>query len=592
MERAPSGFPRVPAGAGSFARRNWTSLSVVVLVAVLLAVHAWWLHEMREGFPTDVDESRYIALGLNFHESLSADGISGLADAWGGQLQFGPLVPLLAVPGYAALDDSLLVAFLPHLLFFAVLVFSSYALARRLATAEIAVVVTLAVACTPVVLDLTRSYHFAIPSAALLVASTYALLASEGLSRRGWSVLWGLLLGLAALSRTISLAFIPAQLIAAGWLLIVRPGPKPARIVNLVTGVGLGTGVAATWYVQSWDTSVGYIATAGYGSGLGPGPERPILSVGYWTNEAIGALDYELYLPLGVVLLIALAIGVVLVADRLRLARGEGRLGETLLGWLKTDVAVVAFVIAEGYAALCSTRNEGIGFRLHLICLSFVLAGVALQRMPWPRVRRVLVAATVVAAVVTAVSKTNITPLSTTARADLTPLGDPYVIDGRGYGTIFAQGYPGVELTDTDRVPDWVRAWPRAYANVATRVTRLARPLGFTPVTSFATNEPRFNSPQVALAARRELGQDLYPIGVFAQADPSSETGYRDQLTSGLRPNVLITIHPAEPNFSAPAPKQRLVEAAARSLGFRRYSEVVLPDDRRVEIFWLPVSSG
>lgn len=178
------------ADSQAFARRHWPALAVAALTAVLAADHLLWLEHSRDGFPFDVDESRYAGFGLGLHDRFAADGLSGFWDAWSELQDFAPLLPLTSVPLFALFGDGQTTILSAQLPFFVALVATAYLLGARLASPATGALVALAVAASPIAIDFTRSYHFAVTSGALLLASLYALLASERFSRSGWSIAW------------------------------------------------------------------------------------------------------------------------------------------------------------------------------------------------------------------------------------------------------------------------------------------------------------------------------------------------------------------------------------------------------------------
>ncbi len=267
-------------------------------------------------------------------------------------------------------------------MFFAVLVASSYGIGARLTSPAGGLLVALVVAATPAVIDFSRSYQFAVTDAAVLAATTYALLASEAFERRGWSLLWGVLLGLTPLARTMAIAFVPAQIIAAAWLILTRSGPaRRRRLVNVALALGLGLLAAATWLASSWHSVSSYLTNFGYGAQSAHfAHSGSRLSVGYWTREAVASVREDLYLPLAALLAITFA------------AAAFAWLRHRRVRWRTSDAVVVLFVLLEGYIAVSSSKNEGVGFRVPLLALLVSLGVAALLRLPWRLLRRTLIA--------------------------------------------------------------------------------------------------------------------------------------------------------------------------------------------------------
>jgi 4-amino-4-deoxy-L-arabinose transferase-like glycosyltransferase len=339
------------------------ALGAIIVASVL--VNFWWLHRFRDGFPVDIDEARYVAFGLRLHDALATGGIGGFWQAWGSQHAFAPLLPLTSVPFYAIFGESLMAAFSSQLLYLGLLIAACFGIGQRVTGSRGAGLLAAgAVACLPAVIDFSRTYQFALTAAALLAASTYALLASERFSHRGWSMTWGALLGLMVLARTMTLAFVPAQLALAVWLVLEDPSRRVTRARNALGGAAVAVATASVWLVTSFSYTITYLTGFGYGGSaerFGSAGSR--LSPGYWTRELVDAVRADLYLPLSLLLALGLILGLsawISSGDR---ARSRTEIAAALRRWSRRGSFVVTIVAVEGYLALSSSRNEGVGFR-------------------------------------------------------------------------------------------------------------------------------------------------------------------------------------------------------------------------------------
>jgi 4-amino-4-deoxy-L-arabinose transferase-like glycosyltransferase len=190
---------------------SWPRAVLAATVIALVAANVAWLWRFRYGYPLDIDEAGYMSTALNFTAAFESDGLGGLWDAFMIQTPQAPLVPLLTVPFQLLFAYRIFPGFLLQECFFVLLVLSSYGIGRRLTTPAYGALTAVAVATIPMVTDFTRHYIFAIDNAALLTAAVFALLASDRLGRRGWALLFGALLGLAVLARTMTLGFAPRR---------------------------------------------------------------------------------------------------------------------------------------------------------------------------------------------------------------------------------------------------------------------------------------------------------------------------------------------------------------------------------------------
>lgn len=598
----PRGFPSYAASR----QVNWPLLSLVAVVAISVAIDLWWLHGFRGGYPLDIDESRYLELGLRLSDGLTSGGPVAFWHVWSAQHDFGPLLPLISVPVYLVLGHTVLGGLATQLVFFVVLVVSSYGIGTRLTSRTGAALVAVVVACTPAVIDFSRTYQFAITDAAVLAATTYALLASEAFTRRGWSLLWGVLLGLIPLARTMAIAFMPAQLLAAVWLVSARPGVGPPqasglrqpRLLNLGIALALGVITAATWLAKSWHSVYSYLTNFGYGAQSAHfSSSGSRLTVGYWTREAVNAVREDIYLPLAALLALSLiiALAAALVTHHHRQPRpgrqsadeSRPRIPAAIRSWAVSDTAIVLFILLEGYVVVSSSRNEGVGFRLPLIPCLVALAIAALLAVPWRLPRRLLIGGLIGVCALNLIMKADVIGgLSDSAVANVPGLGNVPVLTGQGY----IQGYVLGSLETrpgpaTQPLPISQRGWMAAYRQTVAAIYRLARHGHYGPMVALATDEPLINANDFTLAARLHLRRDL-PVTLMP-GPPGAATlaSYERVIQNAARkPNVLITVTNVGLSYFALGGlkdiEQGLLERASTAVGLACRAGIPLPDGR------------
>src|SRR4051794_16589458 len=224
------------------------TIFVVALTAALVVLHLVWLNKFRFGYVTEWDESGYIAIALDNVHSLRDGGLTDLAGTVLGQGLQAPLTPLAAVPFNLLFGDGVDSSLATELPFYAILVLATYGLGRRLMPPWWAALAAACVAGIPLATDYTRLFHFAVPAAAMFTAALWALLRSDRLERRGWAVASGLLLGLTLLSRTMTIAYLPGFVAAAGLPVLLYAERRRERFVNLALLLAAGGAIAAVWY--------------------------------------------------------------------------------------------------------------------------------------------------------------------------------------------------------------------------------------------------------------------------------------------------------------------------------------------------------
>jgi 4-amino-4-deoxy-L-arabinose transferase-like glycosyltransferase len=569
-------------------RRSWPLLLVLGLVLLTGALHLWWLHRFRDGFPLDIDESRYLEFGLDLKHGLDEDGVRGLWRSWEAQTDFGPLLPLVSVPAYGVLGESVINGLAVQIGFYALLVLATYGIGARLTSPAGGALAALAVAATPAVVDLTRTYQFPVTAAAMLAACTYALLASDGLERRGWAVAWGVLLGLTVLARTMTVAFVPAQLLAALWLAAARPGARRRRLGNLAIGTAAGLIAAATWFATHWDAAWSYLTDLGYGSqSAGFGTAESRLTVGYWTRELSEMIRSDLYLPLAVLLCLGVGLGFAACVTALRRRGAETSLRDLARAWATSDTAVVLLVVVEGYLALASSRNQGVGFRVPLIPGLVTLAVAGIWTVRRPPLRVVIAGVLVVVCAINLAMKANVTAaLSGSETVDVPGLGVTPLLGGNGYIHRYVlSALEEPRPSPTRPLSESQKRWLPAYRQIVERI-RTHRPSGGrSPVVGLATQEPLVNANNLTLAARLRFHEHLSVTPLGAPAGAASSSSYRELLSRAPAPDVLVTVSSLGLSYAVltggVAIDQGLMRRAAGSLGFARVASVELPGGRR-----------
>jgi hypothetical protein len=576
---------------------GWSSpggwLAVLGIFVVSFVIGLWWLHHFRAGFPLDIDESRYIAFGLALHDGLAAGAWRDTSHLWTGQQDFAPLLPLTSTPAFGLFGRTLMVALATQFVFLGVLLAGSYGLGSRLTDVRGGVLVTAVVAGTPGIIDFSRSFQFPVTVAAMLTAATFALLASERLDRRGWAIAWGVLLGGTVLTRTMTVAFLPAQLVLAAWLAVESRPDRRRRLLSLALGLLAGLITAATWYGWSWRSVAHYLTGFGYGeSSARFGASGSRFSVDYWSRELGNLVKVELYLPLAILLLVALALGVVAVVAR---RRGHTEsLTAMLRRWSTTDVIVVAVIVAEAYVAVSSSKNEGVGFRLPIIPLVVALAVWCLWQLRWRCVRLALGAGLVAVAALNFIMKADVTStVSRTTIVDVPTIGKTPVLNGTGY--IQGYVYGSFEVSPrpaVDRFPPSEKGWLRSYDKLVSTLTGPRGHLNPDTVVGLSTFEPLMNPNNLSLADRLRFRQSLRVRLLVAPAGRQTQLGLARAVLAPPAAAELVTVDRVGLSYSAltgqAAIKQPLLKRVLRRLHYRRVATVRLPDKRLASVWRQP----
>jgi len=557
-------------------------------IVALVALDVWWLQRFRFGFVTEWDESGYISIALQNSHALSSGGLFSLVSTVIDQGVQAPLVPLSAVPFNVAFGDGVDSSLLAEPTFFALLVVATYGVARRLVSPWWAVLAALSVAAAPMVTDYTRIFHFSVPAAAMFTSALWALLESEGLSRRGWAVGCGLLLGLMVLARSMTIAFLPGFGLAAVLPLVLSPVDRRRRALNFVLLCAGGGALAALWYAPNLFSVGDYLLHFGYGAESSAyGAAHSPVSVGYWTREASGLVG-EIYLPLAAVLaacLLAAATSFALRGDRPRVSR------EVLRTWLAGSTGLTLVVVIEGYVALTSSRNQGTAFALPWLPALVALVVAAVASIRQRRLRQVLASCLAAVALFDVAMKSGLVPeVASPATADLPVLGQTTIADGRGIveAEVEDSGYP--TNGPTEPMPELQREWLPFAEQLARWSYAYAERHGSEPFLASGFDDPLLSNTRIALGAELALSRQLPTLFLKPFPHGDSAASYRTQLQE-THANLLVTGQrgPGTPGIVLTRSR---VEAAARSLGFKQARRFTLPDGRRLTAWWRPAGSA
>jgi hypothetical protein len=552
--------------------------SVAVVVVLALALHYVSLQRFRHGYLTEWDESGYMQFALSNFDALHDHGLVAFAKTVGGRGTFGPLLPAVTAFAYPIVGRGIFGSLLVLPLFFGALVFATYGVARQLVSDAWAVVAALAVAAIPDVTDYTRLYHFSVPATACMTAALWALLRSDGFRRTGWAVSTGVFVALTVLARTMTVAFLPGLVAAAAVAVLVGRSDRRLRIRNLALA-GLATlVVAGPWYIRN-ARSVGDYLFGGYGdSAARYGRHYPIASWGYWTKELRIVLD-SMWLPLGGALALCFAAALVLAALRYR------RYGQLQLSPLTARagrILVLVVVVAEGYLALTSSRNEGTAFALPWLPALVILAVAAAASASARPLRIALAGVLVAVSLVALASKSgSVAPLAAVRNVAVPGFGSVPVTDGRDLiqQMVADAGYDIGPITQP--LPSIHRRWLPLEREVVGWSIRQAKARGTSPQITLGLDDLLFTNTRLILPAQVWFHRFLPVDYLQSSSGGDKVSSYRNQLAS----------HPVNALITGEGPPyasitRRKVEAAARSLGFVRSKAFTLPDGRTIWMWW------
>lgn len=572
-----------------------TDHPVVVVLLVGLVVGAsnlLWTAQNRPDGSWSADEAGYIAHALRIERAprdLTPGDAGPLSTALGPlvvmQGTTGPLVPATSAVATTVGARSIQWATVTQPLFIAIAAAAVAAIVSATSTRRDLrpVVAGIVVLGLPVSVLSARSYQFAGAAAAALALATWALVASDRGRRRWRMVAFGAAVGALALTRTMTVAFVPG--IVLGACVVIDWSRR--SIVNAGLAAGTAVAVGVPWWVYSWQWVSEYLLRYGYGdlaSEYGRGGLSGRL-VERLTNVVV---DTRLLGAVGAVTIAAVAV----TALRSRAVLGQRGSAVPQGAWRRVLVrhrltCALAVIVGAGYVALLSSTNSGIWFDVPLEVLAVALVVSLAAALP-SRVRLGLGAAAVVLAM------GNIYGIGRLAQSEEPRPSGPAQ---RVATALFADMYratsmlqtndPSLHLTRELRVAA-ADAWWEPHRQMARAIDRLrgdGKSLHLT--ISGSSNLVNYNSLMLVqeIESGRAAGGDT-PDTTAADLSSSVEPWQGDSA------RVVIVIETSlAPPFPIDAEAPRLLDLALKS-GWEPTEEVELPDGGQITVLVHPDSIG
>lgn len=555
----------------SLARR--TIAGLVLLTALVGVFQLAWVFSERPGQTLDVDESSYLGTAVVASQRLTTHDPSQLVSLYFSEDH--PEAPLLS-----ALTAPLLLVGTPRVAWglvaqvglLCLLVVATFFVGRRLVGDPWGLLAAAVVAASPGFVDYTRSYQFAVLSAAMMTTALWCLLASDRFQRVWPALGWGVFVGLALLSRTMMVSLVPGLVLAAA-VAALAPGPmRRRRVAWFGASSVVAAAVALPWWVANWTTVSEYLTRFGYGeSGNAYGhlytPVEPLyyLRIPY-------RMAQELYLPLTLLVLVGLALAVWAAVVVWRRLGTVGFVNRTI----ETGHLLAGIVLALGVVALMSSRNKGTGFVLPLLPIVVVFAVLGFSRLRVKAVRWGAVGLLVLVLVFDVAMKSGVVTVPGDQSAVLFSAAEAAVpvVDGRSRIETYVTtgGYP----SDADVSDVTAAVWD----DIVETTTD-----GDLPIVAVANGDYLLNINSVLFAQNLDLIPGVV-WGVNPPADPSVDgyVGGIEESAGNPPTGYLLTMDTAPVTYPG-ATDTPALEAAAEQLGFTVLATYPLGDGREARLW-------
>ena len=237
---------------------------LILLAAAHVGLSGWWMREC--GFfsprPPYQDAAPWRAQSLELLEAWRTGGF--LAWVGAGLAHDQPHPPLLVMlasltslpEGQVTVESQWRV----EMIFLVLMVAVSYRLARNFGGRWFSVLAAAAMTSAPVVLTMARWFYPKMPMTVMVIAALDALLRSRAFTRRGWSIAFGVLSGIATLTFMLAPLYLVGSALFAAALAAARSPLRRVRLANVALALLAFLWVASVWYAAHWRRTYEYVA--------------------------------------------------------------------------------------------------------------------------------------------------------------------------------------------------------------------------------------------------------------------------------------------------------------------------------------------
>jgi 4-amino-4-deoxy-L-arabinose transferase-like glycosyltransferase len=555
----------------------------VILLFVAMtyfAINVRWVWLYRRGQVLDIDEAGYFAIALNnFHALANGGLLQWIMSVEAPSIQ-SPLTTAAASLIFGLVGPHIVVGFLIPVFAGTVAVLAVYFLGARLAGRRFGLLCAVAVACCPLLLNYSRSFHFALPATAVTTLAVLALVQSNRFRSFGWSIAFGLFVGLMPLARTMTVAFIPGLLIGALVFAFSEKWALKQALVHMIVAGFVATVTSATWLAFNGQGVAQYLLNYGYGNRsaeYGPGGSR--------IENVIVTFRYAAhYLHFPYVVLLSL--GAFLHASFIARRWWRNGFGPTLETVVRSPLLVLVIFVVSALLVLASSSNKGTAFVAPVVPAMIVLAVWALFVPNWPRVLKLVFGAGLAACLAFAILPAyNLdTPLAKRSVINVPMLGQFLLMDGRSPIEDYMSSTDIGDQNATRPISSEVSAaWMQMSLMTYDRLIAVAKP---GQLVTFGFRGYVYNSNTVSMANILKSSTRLSITAIDPLAVGSTVEDYTAWLTQGAAGGTCILLTaPGNSTEILPAVNTPEMEEAARRLKFITVESWTMPNGRKVTMW-------
>ncbi len=220
-------------------------LSLAALLAALGVVVAIWTSIDRR--PPEWDYANHLGRALDCYRTLSEPGRDRLREIIEASAFYPPVVQCAAGLLYFVFPVVPLTAQAVMLAYLAVALIAVFALGARLWDPAAGLMAAFLLGTAPFVVFSLLNFQLDLPLMAMVALALYALVRTDHFSRRGWSIGFGVAVGLGMVTKPPFAAYVLPPLLWVVWH-AVRAPDRRRRLGLLALALVLAGGLAIPWY--------------------------------------------------------------------------------------------------------------------------------------------------------------------------------------------------------------------------------------------------------------------------------------------------------------------------------------------------------
>ena len=374
--------------------------SIVLLYASFIFIHARWVYIYRFDQLLDIDEAGYISFAIAYTKALEGGGLFEWLNSLASPNGHAPFTPTLASILMYSFGHTENTALFTNIILSTMLISVVFEFGRFISGRIAGLLCAILVATTPAVSEYTRSFHFVIPATLFFTTAAYSYVRSNSFRVGHWSIIFGASLGMMILSRTMTIAFLPA--FAVAFLLHSLSSQKfgTVQVRNAVISIISFAVTALPWYYINGYIVINYLFSFGYGAHASEyGSDTGVFTVGNLSRRVdilLNSLGYSTF----TIIIVCLSVSI----------------GYSITGWLVPNDSIKRDKIATYLTLLCilclfilaTSRNIGTGFEVPVLPTLVVISVCGVLGLGKEYFSRMLIACAGISGIILAIAQIDI----------------------------------------------------------------------------------------------------------------------------------------------------------------------------------------